>query len=116
MLAQVRLIDADGVCPQVFVPLHGLVSVPEALEYVGQISARPEDNLLAVALEVHLLGLLQVRKLVWSVPCVRQGVERRRLVELEDGEGEGIRPLFVTLEGQETDRRFSRESRILVRL
>jgi hypothetical protein len=50
---------------------------------------------------------------VWSVPCVRQGVEGRRLIELEDGGGEGIRPLF---EGQETDQRLSQESRILVRL
>ena len=95
-------------------PLHGFVGVPEALEYIGQVSAQPDDDLLAVALEAHLLGLLQVRKLVWSVPCVRQDVEGRRLVELEDGEGEGIRPLFVPLEGQETDRRLSRESRILV--
>ncbi len=34
MLVQVRLIDTDGICPQVFVPLHGFVGVPEALEYI----------------------------------------------------------------------------------
>jgi hypothetical protein len=43
------------------VPLHGLVGVLEALEYIGQISARPDNDLLAVTLEAHLLGLLQVR-------------------------------------------------------
>jgi hypothetical protein len=71
----------------------------------GQILAASSTFVLAVALEAHLLGHLQVRTLVWSVSCVRQGVEGRRLVGLEDG-----------LEGQETDRRLSRESRILARL
>lgn len=58
LLVQVRLIDIDGVCLQVYMPLYGLVGVPEALEYIGQISARLDDDLLAVALEAHLLGLL----------------------------------------------------------
>jgi hypothetical protein len=58
LLLQVRLIDTDGVCPQVFMPFHGLIGVPEVLEYISQISARPDDDLLAIALEAHLLGLL----------------------------------------------------------
>ncbi len=34
-LIQVCLIDTDGICLQVFVPLHVLIGILDVLEYIG---------------------------------------------------------------------------------